>query len=1111
MKRTLLQTILLGAMMLLATNVSASTVWKQVYKVDYSDYTSYPFYVLSGFTPQWVDGVMVDQGSTGWHQYFLADNIPTEVGGSYTVKAMVKASEEVTFNVNLGWGWNEGEQAPKDVTVGTEWQEVKWDYDNVGGTSCNLVAQPSKGGVTIEWKYLEVGYEETAYTVAGTEALTGYSWDETKNRMKYSSDTGLYTWVANGIAVKSDSDLAFKIVKDGNWATSWPESNWVINTDVTGGKGIFTITITFNAETKDISVTPVKTEDIVDSWTDIIVNGDMEGDNNECFYVTEQGIGGPFLANLTEGIGVDGSRGVRVESYDNPANDWASSFFIRLPYQLLPESKYRISFDYKADKEGDFDTQSHTEPGGYIHYACVGSGTFTTEWRHYEAEGTITSDMSKEGKIFQTIAFNLAKNKVATQFIFDNVKFEIPTELLATLTKNPAVNPQPYTRPVFNSMAIVGDFLMGDDNWEPANGWAMTQDAENPAVWTLTKVFQAEAKTYKYKAFANGTDDYVLPDNGIAAEINFDTPNLGAGNYSLEFTVDTRKNELDLNVKKLDLTTYTATFTTDANWANVYAYAWSGNYPNETKFLGEWPGTKLEAVNGVYTVSFEATDAPEYIIFNNGKGGEGNQTADLEFINGGAYEFKAASGEEDPVKVAPEGWTNAINNGNLAGDDVSNFIMKEYPSTDIVPATIKAGAGTNGSRGILVKTADETEYPQWASWDSQFFVVMPQFLPEGTRIHVEFDYKASEDAKAETQSHGVPGDYHHWAAIGDVNFTTEWKHFSTSIEVDATMAKGDNGKGDGKGLKSICFNLAVNKHAVDYRFDNFGVWYQLPEVTTDPEVYTEFVEETGTLTYYYDGKKDSRTGVTEVYDPINYPDAVRFADYYYKVTKAVIDPSMKDAGLTSMRKMFYGGFNPETFEMCTLDYMATIEGLENLNTSIVTDMSLMFNGCQSLTSLNLNSFNTSNVTTMKEMFSGCLILTTIYCQDDWSTGTALSDNMFMGCDNLVGGEGTTFDSSVIDATYARPDGGTEAPGYFTDYIKGDANGDGVVDVADVVAIVNYILEKPGDNFNQAAADVNGDNEIDAADVVGVVNIILGKGSVDASRAKAVLKENGFIF
>ena len=62
------------------------------------------------------------------------------------------------------------------------------------------------------------------------------------------------------------------------------------------------------------------------------------------------------------------------------------------------------------------------------------------------------------------------------------------------------------------------------------------------------------------------------------------------------------------------------------------------------------------------------------------------------------------------------------------------------------------------------------------------------------------------------------------------------------------------------------------------------------------------------------------------------------------------------------------------------------------------------------------------------------------------------------------------------------------------FVKGDANGDGVVDVADVVAIVNYILNKPGENFNEKAADVNNDSVIDVADVVAVVNIILTSGS-----------------
>ena len=225
----------------------------------------------------------------------------------------------------------------------------------------------------------------------------------------------------------------------------------------------------------------------------------------------------------------------------------------------------------------------------------------------------------------------------------------------------------------------------------------------------------------------------------------------------------------------------------------------------------------------------------------------------------------------------------------------------------------------------------------------------------------------------------------------------------------------------------------------------------------EPQVYTEFVEATGTLTYYYDDQMASRPGVTEVYDPVGNPGAVRFTGYYKKVTKAVIDPSMKDAPLTSMRNMFYGGFHPETFVMQSLSNMTSIEGLENLNTSTVTDMNNMFGLCQSLTTLDLSSFNTSKVTTFNGMFQGCenlkmadvssfdinkvrdmgmmflacTKLTTICCDKDWSNSTAESGYMFSGCKKLVGGNGTAFDSNVIDATYARPDGGTASPGYFT--------------------------------------------------------------------------------
>ncbi|MCR5334770.1 MAG: BspA family leucine-rich repeat surface protein [Bacteroidaceae bacterium] len=287
------------------------------------------------------------------------------------------------------------------------------------------------------------------------------------------------------------------------------------------------------------------------------------------------------------------------------------------------------------------------------------------------------------------------------------------------------------------------------------------------------------------------------------------------------------------------------------------------------------------------------------------------------------------------------------------------------------------------------------------------------------------------------------------------------------------------------------------------------------------EVYTEFDESTGTLTYYYNNKREERTGPTELYDPINNLDDARFVGYNEKVVKAVIDPSMKNAPLTSFRNMFYGGMDT-SLKLHRLSNMTSIEGLENLNTDDVTTMRNMFGSCYSLTTLDLSSFNTSkvtnmlgmftschsltsvdvssfdisSVTSMWNMFQDCPALTTIYCSNDWSTSTAQTDNMFSGCKSLVGGKGTVFDSNVINATYARPDGGTSAPGYFTEkpaYMVGDANGNGEVEIGDVTSVLTLMATPEANGYNSQAADANGNGEIEIGDVTTILTIMANGG------------------
>ena len=86
--------------------------------------------------------------------------------------------------------------------------------------------------------------------------------------------------------------------------------------------------------------------------------------------------------------------------------------------------------------------------------------------------------------------------------------------------------------------------------------------------------------------------------------------------------------------------------------------------------------------------------------------------------------------------------------------------------------------------------------------------------------------------------------------------------------------------------------------------------------------------------------------------------------------------------------------------------LQSIEGLEYLDTSQVTNMSSMFSFCNSLTSLDLSSFNTSQVTDMSSMFSRCSSLTTLDLSNFDTLKVTNMLSMFNNCNSL-----TTLDIS----------------------------------------------------------------------------------------------------
>ncbi len=120
-----------------------------------------------------------------------------------------------------------------------------------------------------------------------------------------------------------------------------------------------------------------------------------------------------------------------------------------------------------------------------------------------------------------------------------------------------------------------------------------------------------------------------------------------------------------------------------------------------------------------------------------------------------------------------------------------------------------------------------------------------------------------------------------------------------------------------------------------------------------------------------------------------------------------------------------------SFMFCQCSKLTSLD-LSKFDTRNVTNMVAMFNMCVLLTELDVSSFVTNRVTDMSNMFDSCIRLTTIYASNNFVTTNANSSlDMFRNDAYLVGEGGTTFDSNYTDKTYARIDGGTSNPGYFT--------------------------------------------------------------------------------
>lgn len=171
------------------------------------------------------------------------------------------------------------------------------------------------------------------------------------------------------------------------------------------------------------------------------------------------------------------------------------------------------------------------------------------------------------------------------------------------------------------------------------------------------------------------------------------------------------------------------------------------------------------------------------------------------------------------------------------------------------------------------------------------------------------------------------------------------------------------------------------------------------QATREPYVRISVADDIETLTFYYGHRTPDAYEVALSYG--NVSERTWHSDAE-AIQRVVFDPSFVDYRPTSTFGWFYGMAN-----------LTDIEGLENLNTSDVTDMKSMFLGCSSLTSLDLGSFDTGNVTQMNYMFYECNALASLDLSSFNTSKVTNMNCMFENCPNLTNLDLSSFDTSNV--------------------------------------------------------------------------------------------------
>lgn len=375
---------------------NAQAQWEEVYKVDYSSFSGFPFYVM-GYVPEFDNGCMTDFGAdyryatqadldgdgdakwkdgessvgtvknsggteyqkvTGagpyWHQYIIASDVDMVIDETYKVVASVKSTAAVNANLQFG-NWGSLKEVGVTIPESSEFQDVEWE---VAGCMYNgkgfICIQPGTSTATIEW-----------------QSLTVYHKKKANQRPQ--------VWLED--------------IENGDAETPWGDL----------------ADVKFDDQENNFKVCAWGKERMVNTRVD--ENGNTVWDPFPATIEAEEG-------NPSNHVFVVHAKPATSES----GYQWDNQFWIQSKHAWKSGTTLKIKFRYKASQNARAETQVHKQnPSDYLIWHAIGDINFTDQWQTFDGKMTIADDMANGW----SIAFNLnAEVRDAVDFYFDDLSWQ---------------------------------------------------------------------------------------------------------------------------------------------------------------------------------------------------------------------------------------------------------------------------------------------------------------------------------------------------------------------------------------------------------------------------------------------------------------------------------------------------------------------------------------------------------------------------------------------------------------------------------------------------------------------------------------------------------------